>query len=208
MTLITGLTLPTARLPDQGRVRIRPHPVLLIDRPAPAPSAPSALALGRRLLRVLLQLGQSDAHDRVERSVGPHQTRIGVELASFDQPCLQALLHALAKEPGKDFWPPAPPRLGQDAVIGNLVFQAVAEEPQIVDPQRNDPHQLPLAAHIIPEEQEHHLHHQHRIDRDVALAPVRGGDFFAHELQLDRLPELAQRMIRRNPLRQVHRLTP
>src|SRR5450432_247102 len=159
MALVTRITLPAAPLPHQRRVRIGRYSTPLVDRPAT-----TATSLGRFLLRTLLQLGQSDRDHRVERSIGPHQARIGVQLASLDQPRLQTLRYTLAKEPGKDFRPPTSPRLREHAVIRDLVFQAVTQKPEVIDPQRDDPHQFPLTAHVIPEEQEHHLRHDHRID--------------------------------------------
>src|SRR5450432_1008100 len=182
----------------------------LIDRSTTTAAATTTASSSfcRLLLCALLEFGQGDRDDRVERSVGPHQARIRVQLAPLDQSRLQTLRHTLAKEPGEDFRTPAPPRLGEHAVIGDLVFQAVTQKPKIIDAQRNDPHQLPLAPHIIPEEQQHHSHHDHRSDRDIPLASVGTRHLLAHEIQLDRLPELAQRVIRWNPPGQVHRLTP
>ena len=45
----------------------------------------------------------------------------------------------------------------------------------------------PLAPHVVPKEQEQHLHHDHRINRDVPLAPVATRYLFAHEIQLEDL---------------------
>ena len=58
---------------------------------------------------------------------------------------------------------PALASFAQDAVIGDRVIQAVTQEPHIIEPFRDDSHQLSFATHVVQKQQQHHLHDHHWI---------------------------------------------
>ena len=65
---------------------------------------------------------------------------------TIDQARLDTLLDAMSEEPFKDLRFPALARLAQHTVIGDLVLEAIAEEPEIIQAQRHNPDQLALAT--------------------------------------------------------------
>ena len=75
-------------------------------------------------------------------------------------------------------------------------------------PQGDHPHQLALALYIVQKEQEHHLHEHHRINGDLPVAPVLGGDFLPDKVEIQTRIEPAQNMVFGNPREDVDRLAP
>lgn len=131
-----------------------------------------------------------------------------MQLAPVDKPRLQALPYRSAKKSLEHLLAPPPARLREHAVVGNLIFQSVTKEPQVIDPQRDDPHQLPLAGHVVPKEQQHHLHDDDRIDAHVPVVPVKAPQLIPHEIQLQHPFEFSQRMVFRYPPRKIYRFHP
>lgn len=118
-----------------------------------------------------------------------------MDFSQADQFGFQALLGDAAEESFEDLDTPSLAGLGEHAVIGNLVLQPEAKEPEVVDPQRQIPDQLPVTAYVVDEEQQHHPHQHDRIDRNIVAFAVELGDLFAVVSQVENLVELAEQMI-------------
>src|SRR5437773_12156463 len=91
-------------------------------------------------------------------------------------------------------------------MIGDLLLQAVIQEPKVIEPLANHFHQFPFALDVIKEEQEHHLQDHLGRDRLVPVLPVAVRHFLAHKTKIDRRSDSAQWMSGSHPLLQVHRV--
>ena len=123
----------------------------------------------------------------------------------------QARRHTLADNPHKETLKnlntPPPPRLGQHTVVRNLIVQAVAQEPQVIHPFRDDAHQFPFTGHFIVKKQKHHLRDDRRILGFMPVVAVMPSHRCPDKCEVDLLVNGAQRMIRADTFIQVHLVT-
>jgi hypothetical protein len=140
--------------------------------------------------------------------VGVNEAAVEVDFARIDQPRLHALRHHPFKQPLEKLPAPLGPRLGKHAVVRDGIGQVVAEEPAVIQPHRRHPHQFPLAGHVVEKEQQHQLHHDDRVHRFVAVAPVEPRHFLAHKIKPQHPVDRTQRRIPRDQPPHLHRLRP
>src|SRR6266478_4194477 len=110
-----------------------------------------------------------------------------MDLSALYQTCSNALRHDPAKEYNEDFLAPALAGFAQDAVIRNYVVQAITQEPHVIESFRYNSYQLSFAAYVVQEQQQHHLHDDHRIFGNVTFDPVKLYDLLPHKIQFQPL---------------------
>src|SRR6266536_1129531 len=116
------------------------------------------------------------------------------------------LCHRLYKQTLKHFLAPACTRLGEHAVIGNLLIQPIIQKPQVIEPLADHLHQLPLTLDVVKEKQEHHFQDHFRQHRFIAVAPVAVRHLLTCKRKIDDRFYLSQRMISSHPLLQIDRV--
>lgn len=80
-------------------------------------------------------------------------------------------------------------------MVGDLVIEAEAEEPQVIQSFRDNAHQLALALHVVEEEQEQQLQDDDRIDQLVAVIAVERCNLVADPGEIDRRRRLSSRTV-------------
>ena len=148
------------------------------------------LQAGLQLPAALHQVGLEGrpAEHRVVGGIGLDEARVHKELGAVHQARLHALPHDALEEAPEGLHAPAHPGLAQHAVVRDLAVQVVAQKPQPVEPQRNRVHQLPLRAHVVENQKEHHLQDRRGRYGDIALDPVAVPDLVIDEVEIDLAP--------------------
>ena len=109
-----------------------------------------------------------------------------MDLSALHQTCFDALSHDPAKDCNEELLAPALARFAQDAVIRNYVVQAITQEPHVIESFRYNPHQLSFAAYVVQKQQQHHLHDNDWIFRNIAFGTIKFGDHGAYKIEIQR----------------------
>ena len=144
---------------------------------------------------------------RVGGGMGRNQAAIHMNLAAFYQSRRHARAHRAHKQALKHRRAPSGARLGEHAVMGNLLLKAVAQKPEIIQPLRQHPHQLPLAGNILEEQQEHQFEDDGGIHRHVAVRTAGVFHLLPHKAEIHRGGHPAQGMIGTHPVIQIDVVT-
>src|SRR6266404_8934707 len=110
-----------------------------------------------------------------------------MNLRALDQTCSDALGYDPAKKCNENLLAPALAGFAQDAVIRNYVVQAITQEPHVIESFRHNSYQLSFAAYVVQEQQQHHLHDDHRIFGNVTFDTVKLYDILPHKIQFQPL---------------------
>ncbi len=99
---------------------------------------------------------------------------------------------------------PAGARLGEHAMVGNVVVDPETEEPQVIDSVRDLAHEFAFGGDVVEEQQEHQLHDQFGVFGLVAALTVGMRHRRPCEREIDDPNDLPQGVVFRDPPRQIN----
>src|ERR1700690_1048648 len=134
-------------------------------------------------------------HHRRFRRVSIHQAAIDVDLLPVDQSELHTLFDGSYEETLEGLMSPTSPRLRQHAVIGNLIIEPKAKEPEIIQSLRHDSHEFPLALDVVEEKEEQELQDHLWVHGLVPVVAIVVRDVSPHPRKVDPFPDRTKRVV-------------
>ena len=92
-------------------------------------------------------------------------------------------------------------------MIRHRSIQAVAQKPEVIQPLRDDPHQLPFTGNVIQKQQQQQLHDNRGIHRLVPVITVAGSHLLPNPFPIQQRVDPAQGMVGAHAPLQIYVVT-